>query len=93
MNTIFLTNSILFVGYGGSDPHFDDIIKDLNTALNWRKSSIDLPKCYFMLREDKITPIRELLNDNDRVDIISFENFEQMKSFLSTLKVEYPRIK
>ena len=35
INSIFLTSSVLFVGYGGSDPHFEDIISDLNMTLNW----------------------------------------------------------
>lgn len=91
INTIFLTTSVLFVGYGGSDPHFEDIISDLNMTLNWDNSSTDLPRCYIMLKKDKVTPIREFLNGKNRVDIITFDNYGQMKEFLKELADKYPR--
>ncbi len=91
MNSIFLTNSVLFTGYGGSDPHFEDIISDLNMTLNWDNEGEDLPRCYIMLRKDKITPIREFLNDKHRVDIIAFDEYNQMTVFLKDLAESNPR--
>lgn len=91
INSVFLTNSVLFVGYGGSDPHFEDIINDLNAIFDWGKSDMELPRCYIMLRKDKITPIREFLNRNNRIDIIGFDEYDQMKTFLRELKNAYPR--
>lgn len=91
INSIFLTNSVLFAGYGGSDPHFEDIISDLNMTLNWNNGSADLPRCYIMLKKDKVTPIREFLNGKNRVDIITFDDYEQMKDFLKDLAVQCPR--
>lgn len=93
INTIFITNSVLFVGYGGSDPHFEDIIDDLNATLNWRGKNPLLPKCYIMMIKDKATPIREFLSDSNRVDIIAFDNYNEMKQFLSELCKKYPRTK
>ena len=93
INSIFLTTSVLFVGYGGSDPHFEDIISDLNMTLNWSDAGADLPRCYIMLRKDKITPIRELLNGKQRVDIVAFDDYEQMKDFLKEIKMSCPRPK
>ena len=93
INSIFLTSSVLFAGYGGSDPHFEDIISDLNLTLNWNSGDKELPRCYIMLRKDKITPIREFLNDKHRVDIIMFDNYSQMKEFLRDLANTYPRKK
>lgn len=91
MNSIFLSTSVLFVGYGGSDPHFEDIINDLNITLNWENESADLPRCYIMLLKDKATPIREFLNDKKRVDIITFDEYSQMEGFLRKLSQECPR--
>lgn len=91
INSIFLTNSVLFAGYGGSDPHFEDIISDLNATLSWDNGGDDLPRCYIMLRRDKINPIREYLKDKNRVDIIAFDEYDEMKGFLKTLADEYPR--
>lgn len=91
INSIFLTNSVIFAGYGGSNPHFEDIISGLNMTLNWDNSSSDLPRCYIMLKKDKVTPIREFLNGKNRVDIITFDNYDQMKDFLKKLSDKYPR--
>lgn len=93
INALFITNSVLFVGYGGSDPHFEDIIDDLNFTLKWDQSRSDLPKCYIMLKADKITPIREYLSKYNRIDIISFNMFDEMKEFLDQLASECPRTK
>ena len=91
LNTIFIMNSVLFVGYGGSDPHFEDIIDDLNLSLNWRNNGSLLPKCYIMMRKDKVTPIREYLHDTNRADIISFGTYEDQKEFLRELQKTNPR--
>lgn len=91
INTLFITTSVLFVGYGGSDPHFEDIIDDLNLSLSWTQNSTILPKCYIMMKKDKVTPIREYLNDSNRVDIIAFDDYPQMKDFLRELRDAYPR--
>lgn len=94
INTIFVTSSVLFVGYGGSDPHFEDIISDLNYTLGWNQDTVmDLPKCYILLRADKVTPIRKFLNDKHRVDIISCKDYGEMKELLKRLSLDYPRAK
>lgn len=91
MNTIFITNSVLFVGYGGSDPHFEDIIDDLNLTLKWNGDNPNLPKCYIMMKKDKISPIREFLHGTNRVDIIAFDDYSDMKQFLLRVKSMHPR--
>ena len=93
MNSIFLTSSVLFAGYGGSDPHFEDIISDLNMTLNWSNDGEKLPRCYIMLKKDKVTPIREFLSDKHRVDIIMFDDYSDMKGFMEELAVFCPRTK
>lgn len=93
INSVFLTNSVIFAGYGGSDPHFEDIVSDLNMTLNWNSKGRDLPRCYIMLKKDKVTPIREFLSDKHRVDIITFEEYSQMKDFLRELEKCSPRPK
>lgn len=91
INTIFITSSVLFVGYGGSDPHFEDIIDDLNLSLNWSENSTILPKCYLMQKREKVTPIREYLNNSNRIDVIYFNDYIDMKDFLRDLQKDYPR--
>lgn len=41
-----------------------------------------------MLRKDKITSIREFLNGKQRVDIIVFDDYEEMKDFLKRIKAQ-----
>lgn len=94
INSIFLTTSVLFVGYGGSDPHFEDIISDLNATLKWNdgnKGGDALPRCFIMLRKDKVTPIRKFLSDKHRVDIITFDDYSKMETFMGDLAKSYPR--
>lgn len=93
INTIFITNSVLFVGYGGSDPHFEDIIDDLNATLNWNSGNPSLPKCYIMMIRDKATPIREFLSASNRIDIIVFDGYKDMTAFLEKVQQSYPRSK
>lgn len=93
INSIFLTSSVLFVGYGGSDPHFEDIISDLNMTLNWGSELTGLPRCYILLKKDKVTPIREFLNNKQRIDIITFEDYPQMMCFMEELSKCCPRKK
>ena len=93
INSVFLTTSVLFAGYGGSDPHFEDIISDLNKTLDWNNVGSGLPKCFIMLKKDKIAPIRNYLSDKRRVDIISFDDYDNMKKFLKDLSVACPRPK
>lgn len=93
MNNIFVTTSVLFAGYGGSDPHFEDIINDLNMTLDWSNEALDLPRCYIMLRKEKATPIRKFIGDQHRVDIISFDDYSGMKLFLKDLSEAFPREK
>ena len=91
VNSIFLTTSVLFVGYGGSDPHFEDVISDLNATLKWSNDVDALPRCFIMLLKDKVTPIRKFLSDKHRVDIITFEDYQQMGRFLNDLAKSFPR--
>lgn len=91
INSIFLTNSVLFAGYGGSDPHFEDIISDLNMTLSWENDVVQLPRCYILLKQDKSTPIREFLNDKHRIDIITYDDHAQMTDLLKDLSVSCPR--
>lgn len=54
VNNRDLKKNVLFAGYGGSDPHFEDIISDLNYTLNWGESDLNLPKCYILLKAIRV---------------------------------------
>lgn len=73
MNSIFMSYSVLFVGYGASDPHLEDIIEDINYNLKWHnniENDIHLPTYYLILKEDKCSPILEHIKREKRTKII-----------------------
>ena len=91
INSVFLTTSVLFAGYGANDPHFEDIISDLNATLEWDNEGTGLPRCYILLKKDEVSPIKEYLSDKRRVDIIPFDSFDEEAEFLKELSIEHPR--
>jgi len=73
--------------------YFEDIISDLNMTLNWSNDGEKLPRCYILLKEDKVTSIREFLSDKHRVDIIKYDDYSEMKNFIKELAAFCPRKK
>lgn len=45
LQSLFIHNSILFVGYGASDPHLEDLIDELTEDIKW-SNSINLPRFF-----------------------------------------------
>ena len=91
INSLFVTNSILFVGYGASDPHFEDIIDSVNSTMHWNLESNDLPTCYIMMKQGSVNSIREALAQYKRIAIIPFEEYSDMLVFLKELCISVPR--
>lgn len=91
INSLFITNSILFVGYGASDPHFEDVIDSVNSTMQWDLERNDLATCYIMMKEDSVNSIREALVQYKRVVIIPFSDYPKMLKFLEELHKEAPR--
>lgn len=92
INTIFLSNSILFVGYGGSDPHFEDIITNVNLSLGWKIDNRLLPNYYLIMKRDKATPIFKSQKSNNRVNIILIDDYRDTVSLLQELQKAKPRV-
>jgi NAD-dependent SIR2 family protein deacetylase len=95
MNSIFMNYSILFVGYGSSDPHLEDIIEDLNMTLNWQNTGSDyvLP-CYYLLTLRKnASPIFDHIKNKNRTKVIPVDQFTDMLTLLKKLQEKYPRNK
>ena len=90
LQSLFLTNTVLFIGYGGSDPHFEDFLEDISYSLNWAIND-NLPKTYLVLREDKVDQVLDRYKKKLRTDIISLENYDQTTKFLALLKEISPR--
>lgn len=93
MNTLFTSNSMLMVGYGGSDPHLEDIIDDINLSLGWQTSQkqLELPTYYLILLKDKCSAIREYIKNQSRTKVISVDSFEESLDLLKYLCKKFPR--
>ncbi|MEL7654289.1 MAG: SIR2 family protein [Bacillota bacterium] len=92
IDSIFMQNSILFVGYGGSDPHFEDIISDAVYSLRWSENNAGLPRYYIVLRKDKSGPVIEEIKNSKRTSIIAIDDYNELEPFLRGLKDCYPRL-
>ena len=92
LQTLFLSYSVLFVGYGGSDPHFEDFMEDISYNLRWSTNE-KLPKAYLALRKDKIGEVLNKYKDRLRTDIIELDTYEQTTEFLGILQKIAPRPK
>lgn len=90
LRTMFLTNSVLFIGYGGSDPHFEDFIEDISYNLNWETNE-NLPKTFLVLREDKVGEVLNKYKKKLRTDIISMKSYDETTEFLRILRESSPR--
>jgi hypothetical protein len=91
INTLFMTHSILFVGYGGSDPHLEDFMEELSYNLDWM-STPQLPKYYIVLMRDKVDHILDKYKGQLRTDIIVIDNYSESTNLLRELSTIAPRI-
>lgn len=91
IESLFVHNSVLFVGYGGSDPHFEDVLTEVNSVMHWSLDDERLPTCYIMIKREKVTSIRETLNSSKRISLIPFDEYSDMKPFLKELQNVSPR--
>ena len=95
MNSIFLNYSILFVGYGSSDPHLEDIIDDINYSLKWNYSGceLELPHYYLLIKKERLSPIFDHIKDKNRTKVIPVDKYEDMLKLLERLQRKHPRQK
>jgi hypothetical protein len=91
VQTLFFKYSVLFVGYGGSDPHLEDFLEELSYYLDWPRYP-DFPLRYFLvLSKDKADLVLEKYKDKLRTEVIAVDDFAQMTELLKTLEQISPR--
>jgi len=96
MNNLFMNYSMLLVGYGGSDPHMEDVIEDINLSLGWLDSELglgSLPTYYIILHKDKVSPIVDHIKYRNRTKIIPVEKYSESLELLKYLATKHPRSK
>jgi hypothetical protein len=91
VQTLFLKYCILFVGYGASDPHWEDFIEDLSYAFNWA-SYPTFPLRYFLvLKQDKAGEVMEKYKHKVRTEIIIINDYPEITKLLTELQNFSPR--
>jgi hypothetical protein len=90
LKAVMLQYSLLFVGYGGSDPHFEDLMEEMSHDLNW---SVDpaLPKTFIFMHEDKVDPILRKYKEARRAHFITIDDYSKTPLFLEQLRDIQPR--
>jgi hypothetical protein len=88
MQTIFLRYSTLFIGYGGSDPHVEDLLEEKSFNINYSKKS---SKSYTVALNSKINMIQELHKEKRRMEYIGIDSYEEYGILLSKLSEMHPR--
>jgi len=90
LQSLFLNYSVLFVGYGGSDPHFEKFVEDISYSLNWAVSDC-LPRTYLALHKDKVGEVLSKYKHRLRTDVISLDGYDQTTVLLKALQHSAPR--
>jgi len=90
LQSIFMNFSVLFLGYGGSDPHLEDFIEQMCFGMNWVKSE-SLPSYFLVLRKDKVDQVLTKYKDRLRTRLIVLDNYDQTALLLRRLQKACPR--
>ena len=90
LQSIFMNYSVLFVGYGGSDPHLEDFVEEMRFLFKWSDLP-ELPLYFLTLREDKVSRVLEKYKETLRTDIIVLENYNETTELLTALQKISPR--
>ena len=77
--------STIFLGYGASDPHLEDLVEELAYFLQYPKSA-NLPKTYLVAKADKATQIFERYKRKMRTELIVISDYEEYTGLLEGLK-------
>lgn len=90
LETIFIKYPILFVGYGMSDPHLEDLMEEI--SFNFNYSEGEVRKFFIIIREDKVDFIRKNIKIMQGVTLLTVdENYKESKELLKILSKKYPR--
>jgi hypothetical protein len=90
LQTLMMSYSILFVGYGGSDPHLEELLEEICYFLQYSDSRL-LPRFYVVLKRDKVGGILKAYKDKLRTTLVVVDEYVQAASLLRALSNSAPR--
>lgn len=90
LESLFLQNTILFVGYGASDPHIEGVLEELAFAMEFAKSG-DSEQHFLVMKRKKTTEILRQTKRSMRVKLIELDEYGDVLSLLKELQQAFPR--
>ncbi|MEO6194278.1 MAG: SIR2 family protein [Thermoanaerobaculia bacterium] len=87
VQSLLLRFSTLFVGYGASDPHLEDLLEELIHLFRGGEPSSH-PQTFLLLHRDKATKVFVKYKHSFRTDIIAVDDYAETPIFLEQLSKE-----
>ncbi len=86
LRMLFTRYSTLFVGYGASDPHLEEVLEELSEYFPLIDSSFSLPESFLVTLRDKADVILEKYKERVGTNLILIDDFDQYGELLLHLK-------
>ncbi len=84
MHSLLTRYSTLFVGYGASDPHLEDLMEELSQYFDYQKG-YKLPKNYLVLPRRKANVVKKEFKKNMGTSIILIDDYNDYNLLLTEL--------
>lgn len=81
----------LFLGYGASDPHLEDLIEELAFFKTFPSNAVGLPRSYLVVKREKARPVFEKYKERMGTELIVIDDYQQYESFLQEMANIAPR--
>lgn len=85
LRMLFTRYSTLFVGYGASDPHLEEVMEELSEYFPLIDNSFSLPESFLVTLRDKADIILEKYKERVGTHLIIIDNFSQYDDILKQL--------
>lgn len=92
LQSLFLRYSTLFVGYGASDPHLEDLMEEFAYFFDFEDSK-HMSRNYLVVLRDKAQAIFNAYKQRMRTELIVIDDFKQYEHLLKQINVANPRLR
>lgn len=86
LRMLFTRYSTLFVGYGASDPHLEEVLEELSEYFPLTDDSFTLPESFLVTKREKADVILEKYKERVGTNLILIDDFKQYETLLEHLK-------
>lgn len=90
IQSLFLNFSTIFVGYGASDPHLEDLIEEFSYYFGFTQS-MNMSRNYLVVLRKRAGRILEEYKSRMRTELVVIDDFEHYDEILALLKTASPR--